>query len=78
MSTIETMFARWRSLYAEWVLAELELQQARQRGRGRLAVAVLEARVRHLQHECSAALDETSAALATNRAHEPHEQAAAA
>jgi hypothetical protein len=39
---------------------------------------VLEARVRHLQHQCDVALDETSAALATHRAHEPTEHAAAA
>ena len=76
MPTIERMFAEWRSLYAEWVISELALREARQLGRGRLAVAELEARVRRLQHECSVALDETSAALASSRTDVRYEQTA--
>ncbi len=65
MSQIESMLLNWRSLYAEWVVAELELRTARHRRPGSRGVAILEARVRRLQQECQAALDHTSAALAT-------------
>jgi hypothetical protein len=67
MTTIETMLAQWRSLYGEWVVAELELREARQRRRGKQVIAMLEARVRQLQRECDCALDQTSAALATRQ-----------
>ncbi len=65
MPSVETLLTQWRSLYAEWVLAELQLREARQRGHGSRALAVLEARVRRLQRECDEALDETSAALSS-------------
>jgi hypothetical protein len=65
VSQIESMLLQWRSLYAEWVVAELELRAARHRRPGSRAVAMLEARVRELQQACQAALDHTSAALAS-------------
>lgn len=68
MPTVETLVTQWRSLYAEWVLAELQLREAHKRGHGGRALAVLEARVRQLQRECDAALDATSAALSSTGA----------
>lgn len=73
MSQIESMLLQWRSLYAEWVVAELELRDARHRRPGSRGVALLEARVRHLQQECQAALDHASAALASGHEPEPDE-----
>lgn len=65
MIQIDSMLARWRSLYGEWVIAELELRDVRQRRPGSRGVAMLEAKVRRLKDECQAALDETSEALAS-------------
>lgn len=66
MIQIDSMLARWRSLYGEWVIAELELRDVRQRRPGSRGVAVLEAKVRRLKDECQAALDQTSEALASH------------
>lgn len=68
MNAIENMLAQWRSAYGEWVLAELQLREARQRNPHSRAVAILEDKVRRLQRDCSAVQDAVSDAMNSHRA----------
>lgn len=64
MNSVERSLERWRSTYGEWVLADLELRAARNRGpAGRAVVAILEEKVHRLKHECSAVQDSVSQSL---------------
>src|SRR3954451_3825594 len=71
MASVDFMLAQWRSLYCEWVLAELELRSVHQRRPGSRQEAALEARVRELREQCQSVLDKTTAALSSSSANEP-------
>ena len=63
MMDIDEMLSSWRSMYAEWISADLQLREARHRGGSERILSILEQKVRSLQLQCSECQDEVSAAL---------------
>lgn len=63
MSSVDDLLKDWRSAYAQWVLSELELRQARHRSPVSPAIAQLEAQVRARQLECKAIQDAINSPL---------------